>query len=83
MLYLGLSAIGKGEKFISIGMVSMILILVAATLLNDNTEFARLLDGDWIYMVPVFNIAVFCFSASTSSEMARGFSHARSACRRR
>ncbi|HEP9986049.1 TPA: aromatic amino acid transport family protein [Pseudomonas aeruginosa] len=77
VLYLGLSAIGKGEKFISIGMVSMILILVAATLLNDNTEFARLLDGDWIYMVPVFNIAVFCFSAQyIVPEMARGFSHA-------
>ena len=84
VLYLGLSAIGKGEKFISIGMVSMILILVAATLLNDNTEFARLLEGDWIYMVPVFNIAVFCFSAQyIVPEMARGFSHARSACRRR
>ncbi|WP_279638545.1 aromatic amino acid transport family protein, partial [Pseudomonas aeruginosa] len=77
VLYLGLSAIGKGEKFISIGMVSMILILVAATLLNDNTEFARLLEGDWIYMVPVFNIAVFCFSAQyIVPEMARGFSHA-------
>ena len=74
VLYLGLSAIGKGEKFISIGMVSMILILVAATLLNENTQAARLLEGDWIYMVPVFNIAVFCFSAQyIVPEMARGF----------
>lgn len=75
VLYLGLGAIGKGEKFISIGMVSMILILVIATLLNENTEVARLLEGDWIYMVPVFNIAVFCFSAQyIVPEMARGFS---------
>lgn len=84
MLYLGLSAIGKGEKFISIGMVSMILILVAATLLNDNTEFARLLDGDWIYMVPVFNIAVFCFSAQYIVPRWPVVSATpRSACRRR
>ena len=53
------------------------MVRVAATLLNDNTEFARLLEGDWIYMVPVFNIAVFCFSAQyIVPEMARGFSHA-------
>ncbi len=76
VLYLGLKAIGKGEKFISIGMVSMTLVLVIATLINENTEFARLLDGDWIYMIPVFNIAVFCFSAQyVVPEMARGFAH--------
>lgn len=77
VLYLGLGAIGKGEKFISIGMVSMIVLLVVATLLNEHTDVARLLEGDWIYMVPVFNIAVFCFSAQyIVPEMARGFSHA-------
>ncbi|MDH4570896.1 amino acid permease [Pseudomonas sp. BN414] len=77
VLYLGLGAIGKGEKFISIGMVSMIVLLVVATLVNENTDVARLLEGDWIYMVPVFNIAVFCFSAQyIVPEMARGFSHA-------
>ncbi|MDH4869506.1 amino acid permease [Pseudomonas sp. BN515] len=77
VLYLGLGAIGKGEKFISIGMVSMIVVLVVATLVNENTDVARLLEGDWIYMVPVFNIAVFCFSAQyIVPEMARGFSHA-------
>lgn len=77
VLYLGLGAIGKGEKFISIGMVSMIVMLVIATLVHDNTDVARLFEGDWVYMVPVFNIAVFCFSAQyIVPEMARGFSHA-------
>ncbi|SDR75693.1 aromatic amino acid transport family protein [Pseudomonas oryzae] len=77
VLYMGLGAIGKGEKFISIGMVSMIVILVIATLVNENTDAARLFEGDWVYMVPVFNIAVFCFSAQyIVPEMARGFSHA-------
>lgn len=77
VLYLGLGAIGKGEKFISIGMVCMIALLVVATLINENADVARLMEGDWVYMVPVFNIAVFCFSAQyIVPEMARGFVNA-------
>ena len=74
VLYLGLKAIGSGEKFISIGMVVMLTALVAATLLKDTTQMRNLLDGDWRYMVPVFNVVVFCFSAQyIVPEMARGF----------
>lgn len=74
VLYLGLKAIGRGEKFISIGMVVMLTALVAATLLKDTTQMRNLLDGDWRFMVPVFNVVVFCFSAQyIVPEMARGF----------
>ncbi|HHU0747112.1 TPA: aromatic amino acid transport family protein, partial [Serratia marcescens] len=74
VLYLGLKAIGRGEKFISIGMVVMLTALVVATLLKDTTHMRNLLDGDWRYMVPVFNVVVFCFSAQyIVPEMARGF----------
>ncbi|MBS6088771.1 MAG: amino acid permease [Serratia marcescens] len=74
VLYLGLKAIGRGEKFISIGMVVMLTALVAATLLKDTTQMRNLLDGDWRYMVPVFNVVVFCFSVQyIVPEMARGF----------
>jgi amino acid permease len=75
VLYLGLKAIGRGEKFISIGMVVMLTALVAATLLKDTSQMRNLLDGDWRFMVPVFNVVVFCFSAQyIVPEMARGFS---------
>ncbi|CAI2411227.1 amino acid permease [Serratia plymuthica] len=75
VLYLGLKAIGRGEKFISIGMVVMLTALVAATLLKDTTQMRNLLNGDWRFMVPVFNVVVFCFSAQyIVPEMARGFS---------
>ncbi|WJV67771.1 amino acid permease [Pectobacteriaceae bacterium CE70] len=75
VLYLGLKAIGRGEKFISIGMVVMLSVLVVATLLKDTTQMHNLLDGDWRFMVPVFNVVVFCFSAQyIVPEMARGFS---------
>ncbi|MEQ1963768.1 amino acid permease [Xenorhabdus khoisanae] len=76
VLYLGLKAIGRGEKFISIGMVVMLSVLVAATLLKDSTQMRHLLDGDWRFMVPLFNVVVFCFSAQyIVPEMARGFAY--------
>lgn len=74
VLYLGLKAIGRGEKFISIGMLVMIAVLVAATFMQENTQLRFLMDGNWQYMVPVFNVVAFCFSAQyIVPEMARGF----------
>jgi amino acid permease len=74
VLWLGLKAIGRGEKFISVGMVVMISVLVVATLLKETTQMRYLLDGDWRYMVPVFNVVAFCFAAQyIVPEMARGF----------
>ncbi|PHM53915.1 aromatic amino acid transport family protein [Xenorhabdus sp. KK7.4] len=74
VLYLGLKAIGRGEKLISIGMLVMLLTLVVATLLKDTTQMRYLLDGDWLFMVPLFNVVVFSFSAQyIVPEMARGF----------
>ncbi|MBZ4270545.1 hypothetical protein LAM69_21940, partial [Mycobacterium tuberculosis] len=52
VLYLGLKAIGRGEKFISIGMVVLISVLVVATLLKETTRVGYLLDGNWLYLVP-------------------------------
>ncbi len=76
VLYFGLKAIGRGEKYISIGMLVLIGTLAIATILNQTTDMQRLLEGNWIYMVPVFNVVVFCFSAQyIVPEMARGFSH--------
>lgn len=74
VLYLGLKAIGRGEKFISIGMVVMLAMLVFATMLNANTDVQNLLQGNWLYMVPVFNLVAFSFAAQyIVPEMARGF----------
>lgn len=55
-------------------MVVMISVLVIATLLKETTRVGYLLDGNWLYMVPVFNVVAFCFSAQyIVPEMARGF----------
>ncbi len=41
---------------------------------RETTQVRYLLDGNWLYMVPVFNVVAFCFSAQyIVPEMARGF----------
>lgn len=73
VLYLGLKALGLAEKFISAGMVAMVMALIGATLIHENTDFARLWDSDWQYAVPVFNLAVFVFGAQfLVPELVRG-----------
>ena len=57
-------------------MVLMLLVLVGATLFFPTTDFRRLLDGSWLYMVPVFNLVVFIYCAQyIVPEIARGLSH--------
>lgn len=75
VLWLGLKAIGRSEKVICASMLLMLMLLFVATFLQENTHLVRLLDGNWLFMIPVFNVVVFCFSAQyIVPEMARGFS---------
>ncbi|KOC90144.1 aromatic amino acid transport family protein [Winslowiella iniecta] len=75
VLWLGLKAIGRSEKVICAGMILMLMLLFAATFIQEKTQLANLLNGDWLFMIPVFNVVVFCFSAQyIVPEMARGFS---------
>ncbi|HFC8501414.1 TPA: aromatic amino acid transport family protein [Neisseria oralis] len=76
ILALGLKALGRSEKWITSLMVLMLLVLVGATLVFPTTDFRRLLDGSWLYMVPVFNLVVFIYCAQyIVPEIARGLSH--------
>lgn len=63
VLYLGLKALGVGEKLISAGMVAIVCILIGATLMHDDARLAHLWQSQWQYVVPVFNLAVFVFGA--------------------
>ncbi|MFZ4833732.1 aromatic amino acid transport family protein [Rouxiella sp. Mn2063] len=75
VLWFGLKMIGRSEKLICICMILMVLILFIATFMQQQTDLTHLLAGNWIYMAPVFNVVVFCFSAQyIVPEMARGFS---------
>lgn len=76
ILILGLKALGRSEKWITSLMIAMLAILIGATLMFPTTDFSHLLDGDWMYMVPVFNLVVFIYCAQyIVPEMARGLSH--------
>lgn len=77
VLALGLKALGRSEKWITALMVAMLAVLIVATLVFPSTDFSRLLEGNWIYMVPVFNLVVFIYCAQyIVPEIARGLSHA-------
>ncbi|VFT33052.1 amino acid permease [Pseudomonas aeruginosa] len=54
VLYLGLKALGVGEKLISAGMVAIVCILIGATLMHDDARLAHLWQSQWQYVVPVF-----------------------------
>lgn len=76
ILYLGLKALGRAEKAIAFCMTVMILTLVIASLLHVEPQIQRLLEGDWKYMIPIFNVVVFSFQAQfIVPELARGFHH--------
>lgn len=73
VLYLGLKALGAGERIVSSGMVVLVLVLIGATLVHQNTELNHLWQTQWQYMVPVFNLAVFVFGAQfLVPELVRG-----------
>ncbi|NLA50621.1 MAG: amino acid permease [Alcaligenaceae bacterium] len=73
VLYLGLKALGVAEKFISLGMVLIVLALIAATIVHENTHISYLWESQWKYIVPVFNLAVFVFGAQfLVPELVRG-----------
>ncbi|SDS22979.1 Amino acid permease [Halopseudomonas litoralis] len=73
VLYLGLKALGVAEKFISGAMVTIVVLLIGATVLHDNTDMAHLWHSQWKYAIPVFNLAVFVFGAQfLVPELVRG-----------
>ncbi len=76
ILYAGLKAIGKGEKYISITMIVLILVLSFSTIFNVNTKIENLMEGQWSYMIPIIYLVVFSYSAQyIVPEIARGFVH--------
>ncbi|MDC7251330.1 aromatic amino acid transporter [Wohlfahrtiimonas chitiniclastica] len=76
ILYAGLKAIGKGEKYISITMVALILVLSFSTIFNVNTKIEHLMEGRWSYMIPIIYLVVFSYSAQyIVPEIARGLAH--------
>lgn len=78
VLWLGLKAIGRGEKQIGGIMFAILLTLIIATFFKADVNFENLLETHWdiIAIIPIFNTVVFVYSSQyIVPEMARGFSH--------
>lgn len=79
VLWLGLKAVGRGEKQIVGLMFALLCVLIAATLFKEKTNFSFLLEFGEHYVlasIPIFNVVVFVYSSQyIVPEMARGLSH--------
>ncbi|WP_104740748.1 aromatic amino acid transport family protein [Helicobacter bizzozeronii] len=79
VLWLGLKAIGRGEKQIVGVMFVILCVLIISTFFKDKTNFSHLLELGENYVlssVPIFNVVVFVYSSQyIVPEMARGFAH--------
>ena len=76
VIWFGLKATGVAEKFISSGMIAMLLVLAGASFLSSRVPVEDILYTDWTYAMPIFNITVFCYAVQYMvPEVARGFSH--------
>lgn len=79
VLWLGLKAIGRGEKQIVGIMFGILCVLVVFTFFKEQTDFGHLLELGENYIVasvPIFNVIVFVYSSQyIVPEMCRGFAH--------
>ncbi len=76
VVWLGLKATGLAEKFISTGMMVLLAVIIGISFLSGKADISRAMYTDWIYAVPVFNVAIFCYIAQYAvPELARGLRH--------
>ncbi len=76
VIWFGLKATGVAEKFISGGMIAMLLVLAGASFISAKVPVEDILYANWTYAMPIFNITVFCYAVQYMvPEVARGFTH--------
>ena len=74
VVWLGLKVTGAAEKFLGMGMILMLVLLVGASFLRARVPLDEILYAHWSWGIPVFNIAVFCYAVQyIVPELARGF----------
>ncbi len=74
VVWLGLKVTGAAEKFLGLGMIFMLVLLVGASFLRARVPLDQILYAHWTWGIPVFNIAVFCYAVQyIVPELARGF----------
>ena len=76
VVWFGLKATGIWEKFISTGMVLLLVLIVGAPFVSGKADASRAIYTNWTYAVPILSTAIFCYIAQyTVPELARGMRH--------
>lgn len=76
VVWFGLKATGIAEKFISSGMIVLLILIIGVSFLSGKADVSRAIYSNWSYAVPVFNVAIFCYIAQYAvPELARGLRH--------
>lgn len=74
--WFGLKALGVASKYISVGMIFMLIILCIASIVSSNANFKNVTYARWEYMIPIFNVGTFAyFCQYMAPDLARGMSH--------
>ncbi len=74
IVWLGLRATGIAEKAITICMGVMMVVLISASVINEKFEIANLIERNWYYGIPIFNLTIFSYiSQYLVPELTRGF----------
>ncbi|RST74095.1 amino acid permease [Siminovitchia acidinfaciens] len=75
VIWLGLKAAGVAEKFITFGMLVLVLILILASIIGPGLKTEYLTIYNTKFAIPVFSLTVFAFLAQyIVPELARGYS---------
>lgn len=76
VVFFGLKTTGASQKVISTAMIVLLLSLVVATFINEDTHVARALYSDWFYALPILNVAIFCHITQYAvPDIVRGLRH--------
>lgn len=77
VVWLGLRATGIAEKGLTVCMGLMMVVLIGASIVNENFAVSNLIASNWYYGIPVFNLAIFAYiSQYLVPELTRGFAAA-------
>ena len=74
VVWLGLRATGRAEKALTVCMGLLMVILISASIVNEKFALAKLIERNWYYGIPVFNLTIFSYiSQYLVPELTRGF----------
>lgn len=74
--WFGLKATGAGAKLLSIGMITLLVVLCIASFLSDKVDVNNVVFVNWRFAVPLFSVAAFSYIGQyLVPDLVRGMSH--------